>query len=67
MEKSEKLLEVSMVAQRLTVSPRTIRRMIENPAVPLRGVRLNQKCIRVIESSVDETIKALTISKQATI
>ena len=65
MEKQDKLLEVSIVAQRLSVSSRTVLRMIENPAVPLKGVRLNKKCIRVIESTIAETVQSLTIAKQA--
>lgn len=61
MEKAERLIEVSIVAKRFSVSEKTIIRMLSNPEVPLQGVRLNKRCIRVIESTIEPTIKARII------
>lgn len=53
MEKEiEKLLEVSVTAKRLKVSDRTVLRMIADPENPLKGIRVNKKCIRIFESSL---------------
>ena len=56
MEKEEKLLEVSVVAIRLSVSPRTVLRMVSDPGNPLKGVRLSKKCVRIIEESISKVI-----------
>jgi predicted DNA-binding transcriptional regulator AlpA len=61
-ERPEKLLEVSIVAQRLSVSSKTVLRMIHDQDNPLRGVRLNRKCIRVVESSISLIIKQREIT-----
>lgn len=66
MEENEKLLEVSIVAKRLAVSPRTVRRMIASPNSPLTGVALNEKCIRVLESTVNKAIESKIITKKMT-
>lgn len=59
-----KLVEVSIVARRLSVSERTVIRMLSNPDVPLRGVRLNRRAIRVLESTILPTIEKRLIEQE---
>ena len=51
-----KLLEVSVAAQKLSVSESTIRRMIKDPKSPLRGVRVAGRVLTVADS-VDSCIR----------
>ena len=55
---SEKLLEVSVVARRLTISVDTVRRLIKDADSPLKGIRVGKKCFRVFESSVETFIES---------
>jgi hypothetical protein len=57
MNEIDRLLEVQVVAKRLAVCPRTIRRMILDPGSPLRGVRVYQRHYRVIASSVEDLLR----------
>lgn len=54
---AEKLLEVSVVARRLTVSVDTVRRMIKDENSPLKGVRIGKKCFRIFESTVETILE----------
>ena len=54
---SERLLEISVVAKRLNCSYSTVRRMIDDPDSRLKAVRLRQRTIRIVESSVDDLLR----------
>ena len=57
-----KLIEVSVAAQKLAVSEKTIRRMIVDPNCPLEAVRVYRGAIRVSMESLERCL--LKISKQ---
>lgn len=62
----DRLLEVSVVARRLAVSPKTVTRMLRDPACPLRGVRVHKRAVRVLASSVADLIRAREIGQEET-
>lgn len=62
----DRLLEISIVARRLAVSPRTIARMLRDPACPLRGIRVHRRAVRVLASSVADLLRAREIGQEET-
>jgi len=53
-----KLIDIAVAAQKLSVSPTTIRRMIKDPQSPLRAYKVN-KAVRITQESLDECLKPI--------
>lgn len=54
-----KLVDVAIAAKKLSVSERTVYRMLEDRASPLQGVRVYKSAIRVIYDSIDMCLKPI--------
>lgn len=54
-----KLIEVATAAKKLTVSERTIYRMINDPLCPLKAVRIYRGGIRVIYDSLEKCMEPI--------
>jgi len=54
-----KLIEISVAAQKLAVSERTLHRMIRDPDSPLEGVRVYKGAIRVSLESLELCLKKI--------
>ena len=53
-----KLIDIAVAAQKLSVSPTTIRRMIRDPQSPLRAYKVN-KAVRITQDSLEECLKPI--------
>ena len=53
----EKLIEVSVAAKKLSISERTIYRMIKDPDCELKAVRVYRKSVRIVESSIEKFLQ----------
>ena len=53
-----KLIDIQVAAQKLSVSPSTIRRMIKDPDCPLEGVNVSRRVL-VVADSIDACIQRI--------
>ena len=59
-----KLIEISVAAQKLAVSERTLHRMIRDPDSPLEGIRVYKGAIRISLESLERCLQK--IKKEST-